>query len=247
MNITITETGRELDRAGAVYVTRQVLMKPDSVIGVVTGDTAAGVYDEMARLHSELGIDYSRCKVCSVDEYVGVRPDDPASCFYRIRESLHSCVNLRPENIYVPSGLAEPPEKELGILAQTLRRFGGVDLQILAVGEDGHIGFNGPGTPFGSTARIAPIPQATVLAKSGLFGGEDKMPRFGITMGIKDLMAARKILFLVKGGHKAEILSKVLNGPVTEDIPATVLQLHPNVDVIADRAAAANLNLGGQI
>ena len=241
MELIVVETELEFARTAAAEVSRQVIVKPESLIGLATGNTTIDIFNWMVRLHEELGIDYSRCKTCNLDEYAGVAPEAPASCRYRINEQLLGKININIENTYVPNGLCAPPEKELDVFRETVERFGGIDLQVLSIGGNGHIAFNEPGTPFESTYRIAPISDSTIRAKASLFGGEDKVPRYGITMGIKDICLAKKILLVAKGRHKAEAISKVVNGPLTEDIPATVLMLHPNLTIIVDRAAASKI------
>jgi len=241
MQTIISKTEDDFHREAAMLVSQQVLQKPDSVIGLATGNTTKGIHQWMIRFHKELAIDYSMCKTCNLDEYIGVSPDDPGSCCYRIRNELLNHLNILPENTYVPNGLNPSPELELNIFKTKVDDFGGVDLQILAVGQNGHIAFNEPGTPFDCTYSIVPIPQSTVTARAGIFGGEDKVPRFGITMGIGDIMMSKKILLVASGTGKADIVQQALTGPVTEEIPASVLRLHPNVVFIMDKEAATAL------
>jgi len=241
MQIIITKTEEDFHREAAMLVTRQVLTKPDSLIGLATGNTTKGIHEWMIRYHKELAVDYSMCKTCNLDEYIGAAPDDPASCSYRINNDLLRHLNICPENIYVPDGLRSPSEVELDIFKKKIEEFGGVDLQIIAVGQNGHIAFNEPGTPFDSTFSIVPIPQSTVTARAELFGGEDRVPRLGITMGIRDIMMSKKILLVASGAGKAEAVRQIINGPVTEDLPASVLRLHPDVVFIIDKAAATEI------
>ena len=241
MRLIIKETADEFHREAAMHVTRQVLRKPDSTIGLATGNTTVGIHDWMIRFHNELSVDYSLCKTCNLDEYIGVSPDDPAGCRFRIDDGLLKHLNIKPENTYVPDGLRSPPELEADVFRDKVNAFGGIDLQIIAVGQNGHIAFNEPGTPFDSTYRIVDIPQSTVNTRAGIFGGEDKVPRLGITMGIKDIMMSGSVLLVASGSGKAEMVQRILNGPVTEDVPATVLRLHPDVTFIIDRQAASAL------
>ena len=241
MQIIISESVEDFHKEAAAYVSRQVLQKPDSLIGFATGDTTVGIHKWVIRYHKETGVDYSRCKVCVLDEYAGIAADDPRGCCWRINDGLFNHLNLSPENIYIPDGLSDPPEKELDVFKKAIDNFGGIDLQVLSVGQNGHIAFNEPGTPFDSSYRMAPISPNTVKAKAGLFGGEDKVPRFGISMGIRDIMMARKILLVASGTHKSEVIRQVVNGTVTEDVPATVVRLHPNVVVVIDKPAASKL------
>jgi len=241
IKLSVAETETDVDREAALRVSRQVLLKPDSLIGLATGDTTVGMYHWMVRLHKELAIDYSGVKTCNLDEYVGVAESDKSSCRYRIHKDLLSHINIKPENTYVPNGLCEPPEQELQTFRETVERFGGVDLQIVGVGSNGHIAFNEPGTPFNSTYHIVPIAQSTIEAKSKMFGGRDKVPTHGISMGIRDIMSSRKILLIAKGAHKAPIIEKIINGDICMDVPASVLRLHPDVEIVIDRSAASLL------
>jgi len=241
MRIIITETVDAFHKEAAVHISRQVLMKPESLIGFATGDTTVGIHEWMIRYHRETGVDYSRSKACILDEYVGVAANDPRGCCWRIKDGLFNHLNILPENIYIPDGMSVPPEKELHVFEKTIKSFGGIDLQVLSIGQNGHIAFNEPGTPFDSSYRLAPISQSTVKAKAKLFGGEDKVPRTGISMGIRDIMMAKMILLVASGSHKSEVIRQIVQGPLTENVPATVLRLHPNVLVIIDKAAASLL------
>ena len=239
MKLTIMETEEAFDREAAMRVSRQVLINPESLIGLATGDTTKNIYAWMVKLHKELEIDYSRIKTCNLDEYVGVSGSNCSSCRYRIKESLLDHINIKPENGYVPNGLCEPSEAELGIFKERVEGFGGFDFILLGVGNNGHIAFNEPGTPFNTTYRIAPISQGTQKDKSGLFGGDVYVPKYGITMGIRDIMAAKKILLVAKGSNKATIIKKIFTGDVSVDVPASVITLHPNAEILIDRLAAA--------
>ena len=241
MQLIIKETEDDFHREAAMLVSRQVLQKPDSVIGLATGNTTKGIHKWMIHFHKELSIDYSMCKTCNLDEYIGVSPADPGSCCYRIKEELLNHLNTLPENTYIPDSLTPSLERELDIFKNKVNDFGGVDLQIIAIGQNGHIAFNEPGTPFDSTYSIVSIPQSTVAARAGIFGGEDKVPKQGITMGIADIMMARKILLVASGSGKADMVRQVLTGPVTEQIPASVLRLHPNVVFVMDKKAASEI------
>ena len=241
MQMIITETVEDFHKESAAFVSRQVLQKPDSLVGFATGDTTVGIHDWIIRYHNEMGVDYSRCRACILDEYAGIAAEDPRGCGWRIRDGLLDHLNILPENIYIPNGMTTPPEKELGVFEKTIKSFGGIDLQVVSIGQNGHIAFNEPGTPFDSSYRLAPISPSTVKAKSGLFGGEDQVPRVGISMGIRDIMMARTILLVACGSHKSTVIRQVVYGPLSEDVPATVLRLHPNVVVVIDKAAAALL------
>ena len=238
MTLTILDNEADFDREVALRVSKQVLMKPDSLLGLATGNTTLNIFTWMIKHHKELGIDYSKAKTCNLDEYIGIAASDSRSCRYRIDQSLLKHINIKYENTYVPNGLTQPPEAELKVFRETVEAFGGIDLQILSIGTNGHIAFNEPGTPFDSTYRIAPISENTVEAKKGLFGGRESVPRFGLSMGIRDIMAAKKILLVAKGSSKAPVIKKILSGVITTDIPASVVLLHPNLEIILDPQAA---------
>ena len=241
MKIIITENTEAFDSEGALFFTRQVLKKPDTTFGIATGDTTYNIYALAARLHKELAVDYSHSKTCNLDEYVGVSAKDKWSCRFRIDEVLLEKINIKPENTYVPNGLCDPPERELSIFKEKIESFGGIDLLILGIGVNGHIGFNEPGTLFDSGFHIAPISAETRTAKAALFGGPEKVPKFGISMGIRDIMMAREILLVAKGRSKAEAIRSIVHGPMTTDVPASVVRVHPNLVILIDKDAASLL------
>ena len=231
----------DFDRAAAQYIVRAVLKKPDAVLCLATGDTTRKIFDEIVRLKQELDIDFSKVHVLNLDEYVGVSPEDPASCRWRIVDHLHSRLGLREDQYYIPDAEDMDGERACEEFRRVLAELGGVDLLLLSVWQNGHIAFNEPGTSFGLGIHLAPISDSTKEAKKELFGGKDRVPELGISVGIADVMNMREILFAAKGPHKADIVEKALRGPVTEEVPASVLQLHPNLCVILDEDAAAKL------
>lgn len=241
MKIIIKEDAAAFDREAALALSRQALLKPDTTFGLATGDTTKNIFTLTAELHRELGVDYSLCKTVNLDEYVGVSGDDKRSCRWRINDTLLDKINIKPENTYVPDGLASPAEKELEVFKGKLELFGGIDLLVLGIGTNGHIGFNEPGTPFDSGLRLAPISEKTRRDKAALFGGEDKVPKFGISMGIRDIMMARTILLVAKGRSKAEVIRRIVNGPMDTDVPATVVRIHPELVILTDKEAASLL------
>ena len=241
MKIIIMESAEAFDREGALTITRQALKKPDTTFCVATGDTTHNMYALAAKLHKELGVDYSLCKTCNLDEYAGIAAEDKRSCSYRINEVLLKKINIKPENTYVPSGLSDPPEKELLVFREKIEKFGGIDLLVLGIGANGHIAFNEPGTPFDSVFRVAPISEATRKDKALLFGGFDETPKYGISMGIRDVMMARSIFLAAKGRNKADVIRRIVEGPMAADVPASVVRVHPDLTVLIDKDAASLL------
>lgn len=238
MKLIIKESCEEFYNEAAAEVSRQVITKQDSVIGLATGNTTVGIYRSMVRMHKAFNIDYSRVTTINLDEYVGINPSLLVSCYSRICKDLLNDINIDKSNIYVPNGMTEPIEKECDTFEHKLVACGGIDLQILSIGENGHIAFNEPGTAFDTKIHIADIANTTVEAKAALFGSKEKVPRKGITMGIRTIMMAKKIMLVANGRSKADIIYKTLFGPVTEDIPSSVLQLHSELVVVLDKEAA---------
>ncbi len=241
MKVTIKESCEEFYDEAAAEVSRQIIRKPDSVIGLATGNTTVGIYKSMVRMHKDLKIDYSKVTTINLDEYVGVGSNLPVSCYYRICKELLDDINIDKNNVYVPNGITEPVDKECEIFERKLATCGGIDLQVLSIGENGHIAFNEPGTAFDTKIHIADISNATIEAKADLFGSKEKVPRKGITMGIRTIMMAKKIMLVANGRRKANIIFKTLFGPITEDVPSSVLQLHPGLIVILDKEAALGI------
>ena len=198
------------DRAAAQKVLRQVLQKPDSTLCLATGDTTAGIFTRMVELKQALDLDCARVKCINMDEYVGVRREEPASCYFRIVRDLYAPLGLREDQFYVPVAPTSQAQQERERFARKLRGFGGIDFMLLSVGGNGHIAFNEPGADFGAHIHVANLTQSTLQAKAELFGGADKVPAQGLTLGIADVMAARHILLVANGVHKAEIIRRAM-------------------------------------
>ena len=228
MQIIVRQTGGEVDFAAAQDAVKHVLLKPGSVLGLSTGNTTAGLHDSIVRLCWECGVTFAGVKTFNVDEYVGVPEDHAASCRVRIFEQLLSKVDVQQKNCHLPDGNAADLKLAASQYEAMVDEAGGIDLQILGIGPNGHIGFNEPGTPFGSRAHMADISSPSLAAKSDFYKQTGFLPNKALTLGIKNIMAARKILLIAKGSGKADIMHKTVLGPVTTDVPASVLQLHPD-------------------
>lgn len=251
MKILVKESGAEVDLAAAQEIVRQVLIKPGSVLGLATGNTTVGLHKAVVKLHRECGISFSRVVTFNVDEYVQVPPDHPASCRFRIFEQLLDGLDIQKEHCHLPDGNAEDPDRAAKRYEDLVAASGGIDLQILSLGPNGHIGFNEPGTPFEQQARVVEITRQSLEAKAEFYEKTGFYPQKAITLGIRNIMNAGKILFVAKGAGKSEIVAKALLGPVTPEVPASILQLHPNVLTLLDVAAASGLagtwKIGGPI
>jgi len=238
MKIVVKQTAEEVDLAAAREVARQLLSRPESVLGLSTGSTVLGLHRALVRLHRECGVSFAGAVTFNVDEYAGVAPDHPGSCRFRIFEQLLNQVDIRRENCHLPDSEAEDFEQEARLYERRIAQAGGIDLQILGIGMNGHIGFNEPGTPFERDAHVAVISERSLSDKAEFYKKAGITPRKAVTLGIRNIMRARRILLVAKGAAKRGIMEKTLLGPVTTEVPASVLQLHPDTTVILDSAAA---------
>lgn len=237
MRLIVATNYTQLSWEAARFVARRLLRKPDLVLALPTGETPLGLYQELVRLHKEGLLDFSRATTFNLDEFLDLPPEHPASFHTYMKQNFWDLVNLRPEVRHIPRSLPEDPEEECQRHEALFAEKGGIDLAILGLGKNGHIAFNEPGTPFESLTHVAELSEETRMAEASRFGSLEKVPRKAITMGIRTIMNAREILLLVSGEEKARILERALFGPVTPEVPASVLQLHPSLTVIADRAA----------
>ena len=214
--------------------------KPKSTLGFATGSTPLALYRELARAYQQSELSFSQATSFNLDEYVGLEETNPQSYRYFMNQNLFSKIDILLEHTHVPSGeiasTAKADEYEALIQAA-----GGIDLQLLGIGQNGHIGFNEPGTPFGSTTHLVHLSESTRRANARFFASVDEVPTDAVSMGIKTVMNARAILLFAQGDSKANIIREAIYGPVTEAVPASVLQLHPNVTLYLDAKAAKYL------
>ncbi|MBY9078429.1 glucosamine-6-phosphate deaminase [Paenibacillus sp. HN-1] len=241
MESVITVTRAEFDRRAAEEVGDFIRELPEAKIGFATGATTVGLHRELARMHREEGLDFGRIHSFNLDEYAGLSSRHPFSCRYRMEEQLFGIVNIPRRHIHFLNGEAVDPARECREYEALIDVLGGIDYQVVGIGTNGHIAFNEPGTPFHATAGVVDISGRTLEDKAYMFGGISGVPKQGITLGIKNVMHARRILLLAKGTEKCEIVKEALQGPVTPDIPASILQLHPRLTVIVDEEAGAGL------
>ena len=232
MKIIRAKDYRDMSRKAANVISAQVILFPRSVLGLATGSTPIGIYSQLAEWYRKGDIDFSETVTVNLDEYCGLAPEHPQSYRYFMREQLFSKVNLCGENTHVPQGLAEPAE-ECARYDALIASLGGIDLQLLGLGRNGHIGFNEPSGAFEKTTHCVELSGDTIAANARFFSDPAEVPRRALTMGIKSIMQAKKILLAVSG-DKADILREALYGPITPEVPATILQLHPDLTVVTD-------------
>jgi glucosamine-6-phosphate deaminase len=241
MEMIIQPDADTASRIAAGLVAKLVKAKPDAVLGFATGGTPLLLYKELARLHRTEGLDFSRITTFNLDEYVGVRPDHPCSYTRFMMEKLFSHINVRPENIHIPNGMTKNIPEECARYEKAISDAGGIDLQVVGIGTDGHIGFNEPCSSLASRTRIKSLTEQTRKDNARFFSNLNEVPKHCITMGVGTIMESRKIIFLAFGEDKADIVAKAVEGPITAMVPASTLQLHPDVRVFVDVAAAAKL------
>jgi len=232
------DTPENIARAAAKNYITLLREKPDAVLGFATGSTPLELYDELARLYKTGEISFKNAKTFNLDEYAGMKGTEKQSYRRFMDENLFEKIDIKRVNTHVPSGMdidAAP------LYDEAIEAAGGIDLQLLGIGNDGHIGFNEPGTPFGSKTHFVKLTEMTRQANKRFFNSIDEVPTHAITMGIKTVMNAKKIIFVALGEDKADIVKKAFYGEVTPEVPASVLQLHPFVEVYLDKAAAGNL------
>jgi len=231
----------DLSRKAANILSAQVILKENSVLGLATGNSPIGVYQQLVEWYLKGDIDFSRVTTVNLDEYLGLPPSNEQSYRYFMNKNLFSHINIDPDNTYVPDGVSADPELECGWYENLIRKLGGIDMQLLGFGHNGHIGFNEPGSAFEAETHIVSLTESTIQANRQNFKSIDEMPKQAYTVGIKTIMQARRIVVVVSGEHKAEIVKEALRGPITPQVPASVLQLHNNVTLVADEAALSLL------
>ncbi len=237
MQIVRAKDYRDMSRKAANIISAQIIIKPDCVLGLATGSTPIGIYKQLIEWYEKGDLDFSRVKTVNLDEYKGLGPDHSQSYRYFMNENLFRHVNIDQDNTYMPDGLAADDAAECARYDTVVGRMNGVDMQLLGLGHNGHIGFNEPGDEFRKGTHCVALTESTIQANSRLFDRVEDVPHYAYTMGIKTIMEAKKILLVVSGRDKAEIVREACFGPVAPRVPASVLQLHPDVTVVGDEDA----------
>jgi len=227
----------ELSRVAAGIIAAHVIKKPDSVLGLATGDSPLGLYKYLANWFGTGFIDFSEASAINLDEYRGVAPDNTQSYRYFMETNLFSKINIKPENRHIPDGLAKDSNMECARYDSVIESTGGIDLQLLGIGHNGHIGFNEPGSEFVMATHVVDLSDDTINANSRFFENPGDVPVQAYTMGIRAIIQSRAILLIIAGKQKAGIVKRALYGSVSPDVPASILQLHNNLTVVGDNDA----------
>lgn len=230
-----------MSRRAANIIAAEVMRKPDCVLGLATGSTPIGTYQRLVEMNDAGDISFQEVQTVNLDEYKGLAPDHDQSYRYFMQTNLFDHINIDPANTNVPNGMAEDPEAACAQYDEIIRSMGGVDIQVLGMGHNGHIAFNEPADHFPLGTHVVELQESTINANARFFASADEVPRKAMTMGIGNIMAAKQILVVVNGEAKADIVKQAFTGPITPMVPASILQLHPNVIVVGDQAAMSKL------
>ncbi|MDO5096440.1 MAG: glucosamine-6-phosphate deaminase [Peptostreptococcaceae bacterium] len=241
MKIICTKNYDEMSRQAANIISAQVILKPNCVLGLATGSTPIGLYKRLIEQYEQGDLDFSQVKTVNLDEYYGLPKDNEQSYAYFMSKNLFDHINIDKSNTNVPNGLAKDAQAECERYNQVMETLGGIDLQLLGVGHNGHIGFNEPSDAFAKGTHLVQLDKKTIEANSRFFERIEEVPKSAITMGIKNIMSAKKILLVASGEDKAEIIYRVVTGKIEPSVPATILQLHSDVTVVADEAALSKV------
>ena len=241
MLVIIKDDYEAVSAEAARLVVDRMHKKPNLVLGLATGSTPLGLYTELIRLHQEERLDFSKLTTFNLDEYVGLPRDHPESYRLFMEKNLFHGINLDPRFVHVPDGLATDIEDHCVWYEEQIRAAGGLDLQVLGIGANGHIAFNEPGSSLGSRTRVKTLTAKTRQDNARFFGTLEDVPRFALTMGVGTIMEARELLLLASGEGKADAIAASVEGPITAMVPASIVQMHPRAFLVVDRPAASKL------
>ena len=244
MRIITCDTYEELSKKAAKIVASQITLKPDSVLGLATGSTPVGMYSALAKLCKRGELDFSEVKTFNLDEYYPISKANKQSYDYFMRKNLFSKINIKNENVHIPNGETTDPKKECEDYEKQIKASGGIDLQVLGIGQNGHIGFNEPDASLNSYTHLANLSENTISANSRFFDTPSEVPKQAMTMGISTILNAKKIILLASGANKRRVVSELINGGINTSIPATMLKTHPDVTLICDKDAYIGAKLG---
>ena len=241
MRIYKAKDYEEMSRKAAGIVSAQIIMKPDCVLGLATGSTPVGLYKQLIEWYRNGDLDFSGVRTVNLDEYKGISRENDQSYYYFMHQNLFDHVNIPAENTHLPDGMEPDSEKECRRYEELIQSMGSVDLQLLGIGHNGHIGFNEPSDVFDKQVHCVNLTQSTIEANKRFFASAEEVPRQAYTMGIQTIMRSKKILIIANGEGKAGIVRDAFFGPITPMVPASVLQLHNDVTLVADEAALSKI------
>ena len=241
MQIYRAKDYEDMSKKAANIIASQIVLKPDCVLGLATGSTPIGAYKNLVEKYEQGDLDFSQVTTVNLDEYKGLPRENDQSYYYFMHDNLFDHVNVKPENTHLPDGTKEDSDEECARYEELIRTLGGQDLQLLGLGHNGHIGFNEPDAIFEKATHCVDLQESTIEANKRFFASADDVPRQAYTMGIGTIMQAKKILVVVSGEDKADTVAKAFFGPVTPEVPASILQFHKDVILVADEAALSKV------
>lgn len=245
MKIICAKDYTEMCKLASRVLAAQITLKPDSVLGLATGSTPIGMYNELTEMYKENRLDFSQVKTVNLDEYAGLPGDNDQSYRWFMNHHLFDNVNINKADTHVPNGMAANPAQEAKDYEALVQSMGQVDIQLLGIGNNGHIGFNEPCECFPQETHVVDLTESTIQANARFFSSIDEVPKKAISMGIGTIMKAKKIVLVANGAGKAQILFETVAGPVTPQVPASILQFHPDVTIFADEEACSVLKAKG--
>ena len=238
MRITIADNYEEMSKKAAALVRSQVILKPDCVLGLATGDTQLGMYKELIKLYENKEVDFSEVTIFNLDEYYKLSRDNTQSYYYYMHHNFFKYINVNKNNTHIPNGAAQDIDEECRSYEQQIKNKGGIDLQVLGIGTNGHIGFNEPDVNFEAETHLVELDEMTIEANSRFFSSKNEVPTIAISMGIKTIMQSRMLVLLANGEAKADAIYKTVKGKICPEVPASIIQLHPNARIIIEKSAA---------
>jgi glucosamine-6-phosphate deaminase len=241
LRILIEKDYDAMSERSARLIAAEIRKNPATVLGLPTGDTPVGTYKRLVTLHEEEGLDFSKVKTFNLDEYMGLSADNENSYNRFMWDNLFSRINIDPAHVRIPKGDDPRPDDFCRRYEEEIKAAGGIDLQLLGIGGDGHIGFNEPCSSLGSRTRVVPLAKETIADNTRYFEKKEDVPVFAVTMGVGTIMEARRIILIASGKKKAAVTAQFIEGPVTSMVTASALQFHPSVTVILDEAVASML------
>lgn len=238
MRVIVEDNYQKLSKKAALLVASQVHLQPDSVLGLATGSTPLGMYEELIAMYQRDELDFSEVKTFNLDEYYRLSPEDPSSYHYYMHNNFFKKINIKSRNTHLLNGQTEDVQEECVRYEKEMQRLGCIDLQVLGIGANGHIGFNEPGAKLNITTHLVNLSQETIAANSRFFDSREDVPRKALTMGIATILKADRILLVASGENKARAIKETISGYVSTEVPSSLIQTHPRVTVITDREAA---------
>lgn len=238
MRIIVCEDYEKVSQKAAQIILSQITLKPNSILGLATGSTPIGMYKNLIQLNKDNMIDFSQVRTFNLDEYYNLEKTNSQSYNYFMHENLFNHINIKPENIDIPNGMAKDIEDECKRYDSAIKECGGVDIQVLGIGNNAHIGFNEPGVNFEKGTHLVQLDESTIKANARFFNNEDEVPKTAITMGIGSIFMSKKIMLIASGESKSQAIYNTVYGDVSPQVPASILQLHNDVVLILDKEAA---------